>query len=375
MQLRNLACCSFASLVMACVTPPRGGASAASGAPGEEPAASPLALRDCPAPPALGVRFVGRFDGCDPSGVRIGWSGTGFVGRFTGTGVAMRHQGPAIEYTVVADGRVVDKVVTMPGQGTFPLVVGLPAGEHTIEVYRRGEASFGAATIQGVEVTDGALLPPPGARARGLEIVGDSITCGYGNEGTSTDCHFSAATEDHYRSYGAVLGRIFDADVSTVAWSGRGVVVNYAGGPGPTLPELYPAAVPTDGPSRWQGDQAPQAVVINLGTNDYSTDADPPDERFVAAYEALLSTIRARYPEAYLLATNGPMLGGADLERARRNIRAAVTRRQQAGDTRVAAHELVTPNTAPGCDWHPSLATHAAMADELARVVAPAVGW
>ncbi len=349
-------------------------------APSPEPAAAPstgasVPLRDCPTPPDLGVLLVGRHDGCDPSGARTGWSGSGLLARFSGTALQLRHAGPAVQYTVLIDGGLRPNLLTKPGSGTYPLATGLAEGEHEVALYRRGEASFGAAVLQGLEVVDGELLPPPPPYERRLEVVGDSITCGYGDEGTSTDCRFSADTENHYLTYGAVLGRRFDAEVSTVAWSGKGVVVNYGGAPGPTLPALYEAAVPTDGPSRWGTTWQPQGVIVNLGTNDYSTDADPPDARFVTEYEALLVRLRERYPGAFILCTVGPMLSGSDLATARANIRAAVERRQRAGDEAVVAHELMTPNPDPGCDWHPSARTHEAMASELAEVLAPRLGW
>ena len=47
----------------------------------------------------------------------------------------------------------------------------------------------------------------------------------------------------------------------------------------------------------------------------------------------------------------------------------------RSGDETVVAHELVTPNPDPGCDWHPSARTHEAMANELAEVLAPRLGW
>jgi hypothetical protein len=79
----------------------------------------------------------------------------------------------------------------------------------------------------------------------------------------------------------------------------------------------------------------------------------------------LLEHLRDVYPEASILCTVGPLLGGADLDAARAGIAQAVTTRNAAGDAKVEHWEMNIPNDNPGCDYHPSLATHQAMAEAL----------
>lgn len=331
----------------------------------------------CPPPRDLGVRIIGRHDGCDEQGVRMAWSGTGFLARFTGTGLSFTQAGGAVQYTVLVDGEVRPNLSTSQGSATYNAVSGLVAGEHTVEVYRRGEASFGATTLTAVEAIGGSLLSPPAHPGRAIEFYGDSITCGYGNEGTSSSCTFSADTENHYLTYAALLGRKFTADTTTVAWSGKGVVVNYNGDLSTTLPQMADRALPEVADSVWDFSlaPAPQLIVINLSTNDFSTDHDPSAEEFTTGYVSLLRRIRAWYPGAFILGTVGPMLSGTDLDKARAGIKAAVTQLTDAGDQNVLAYELQAGNPSPGCDWHPNLETHQAIADELATVVQQRLGW
>jgi len=363
------------------LSPASSGGSAAAGNAGASGGGGGVAggaggLPTCPEPVDLGVHIVGRHDGCDESGIRMAWSGTGFVARFSGTGLRFTQSGASVQYTVVADGEVGANVETQSGTHGYEAMTGLEAGEHTVEVYRRGEASFGTTVLQSVEAIDGELLSPPAPPERRLEIVGDSITCGYGNEGESRDCSFSADTENHYLTYGAVLARRFDAELSTIAWSGRGVVVNYGGDTSsPPMPAYFDRAVPLDASTVWYFSWEPDAVIVNLGTNDYSTDHDPDDDTFIDGYVGLLRNIRRRYPTTYILCTLGPLLSGTDLSTARDNIAAAVAAVHDAGDDRVATYELAPNNPDPGCDWHPSVATHAAMADELAVPLAAALSW
>ncbi len=321
------------------------------------------------------VRFVGRVSAGAAGSVQYAWSGAGLVARFSGTGVTVRLKDNQNQHQPILDGQLMPRIVTRAGQELYPVAAALTPGEHRLELYRRTEASFGATTFLGLEVTGGELLaiePPPSRR---LEVVGDSITCGYGIEGDSPSCPFSADTENHQQSYGRLLATRFGAELSTVAWSGRGVVKNYDGGPGDKMGVLYQRILPAVPSSQFRPDRGYDAVVVNLGTNDFSTEPDPEMAVFVAAYVDLLQKIRAYSPSAFVLCTVGPMLNGEDLEKANQGIAEAVRQQRAGGDQRVVAHRMTTSNQNPGCDWHPSVETHRQMAEEMAIPLGSALHW
>lgn len=338
-------------------------------------AATPMSSASTPIPTSAEVRFVGRVERRGARSVLYAWSGSGLATHFEGTGVSVRLKDDKNQHTVLLDGALRAVLKTDGRTEPYVLAQGLPFGQHRLEVYRRTEALFGPTEFIELLVDQGQLLPAPPRAERRIEVVGDSISAGYGNAGTSVSCPFSADTENHHASYGAVLARALGAELSTVAWSGRGVVKNYDGEPGDLMPVLFERALPEDTSSRSDFSFAPQAVVINLGTNDFSTEPDPPEETFVAAYRRLLERIRAVYPMAFVLCTVGPMLGDEDLRRARGAIGEAVRQQRDGGDDRVVTYDMQTPNLDPGCDWHPSTATHARMAEELGRELKSALGW
>ena len=140
-------------------------------------------------PSTPGVHYVGRVDTSGTT-ARFAWSGTGAVVRFNGTTVSVDLAGGQ-EYTVVVDGIVKPKLTATVGKNE--LAKGLAPGEHTVELYRRTEASEGESEIRGFDFGGGTLLAPPPVTRR-LEFIGDSITCGYGNEGADYKCDFSAQT-------------------------------------------------------------------------------------------------------------------------------------------------------------------------------------
>jgi lysophospholipase L1-like esterase len=312
------------------------------------------------------VRLVGRMDHADVRGPRFAWSGSGAIATFTGTTLAVTLDDPGQnQFTVLIDGVLGPKLVAQPGTNTYPLADALEPGEHRVELYRRTEASFGATQLLGFDFgPGGALLPTPPASRR-IEIIGDSITCGYGNEGTSSACSFSPDTENHYAAYGSIAARALDAELISVAWSGKGVVYNYDTDVTDPMPVLYGRTLPGDATSSWDFSLIPDVVLINLGTNDFSTEGDPAVDLFAQEYLELLERVRASYPEAFILCTVGNLLSGADLVAARAGIAAGVATFEAAGGARIGVWEMDVPNTDPGCDFHPSLATHEIMAAGL----------
>lgn len=316
------------------------------------------------------VHYVGRFDASDPGHVRMGWSGVGAVFRFAGTGASVRLDDSAGWFTVVVDGAVQQPLQTTPGEQLYPLAQGLADGEHTIELYRRTEGFFGVTTILGVEL-EGELLPPPPVTRR-IEIIGDSITCGYGNEGVSP-CSFSAETENHYLTYGAVAARALGAELSTVAWSGKGMTNNYDMDVMDPMPKIYDRLLASDG-APWSFEWQPDAVVINLGTNDFSTDGDPPENVFVPAYVQFVTHLRDVYPQAFILVV-APSLYGNEAQMVAGYLQSVVDQRHAAGDLEIGFADVNVEWIGSGCDGHPTVATHAGMGAKLTDVLKAELGW
>src|SRR5690606_9970505 len=89
------------------------------------------------------VHYVGRFDQTGAEAMRFEWSGSGVVAAFEGTSVSVNlEDGGSNEFTVLVDGELQPKLVADAGENGYALATGLAAGQHTVEVYRRTEASF-----------------------------------------------------------------------------------------------------------------------------------------------------------------------------------------------------------------------------------------
>ena len=125
------------------------------------------------------------------------------------------------QWQVVVDGKPT-KILTTKGKGaSYRVADSLPPGEHTVELVKRTEAFCGNTQFLGFQLSEGGRLLEPASAKHRIEIIGDSISCGYGNEGKSETEHFSPTTENAYLTYGASPARELGADCVVVAWSGR----------------------------------------------------------------------------------------------------------------------------------------------------------
>ena len=186
-------------------------------------------------------------------------------------------------------------------------------------------------------------------------------------------CSFSAETENHYLTYGAIAARAVGAELHTIAWSGKGVIYNYGDDVFEPMPEVYDRIMASEA-APWDYSWQPDVVAINLGTNDFSTDNDPSQELFVSEYVAFLAHLRQVHPQALLLVL-APSLFGAEATMVEGYLMDVVAQRQAAGDPDVAFADINVVWLGSGCDGHPDLATHAAMGDNLTVELQSRLGW
>jgi lysophospholipase L1-like esterase len=326
---------------------------------------------------AAGVRWFGRVDTTNPAQPRFAWSGTGFVAQFMGTSLTMQLtvSGATEIFKTVVDHVEQPTFTAAAGQGTYPLAMGLPAGVHIVETYRQTEGAQGQSQLMAL-TTDGAMMDPPTGPGRLIEVIGDSITCGYGDLGmlSDTDCY---PTESHWDTYEAVAARALQAEVSTIAVSGIGVVRNYGGDTTNTMPMLYARTLTNVASPAWDFHIEPQAVIINLGTNDISNGKGDPGQAFTDTYVQLLQTVRSNYPDAFIVGIIGPLLTGTDLAVIQGHIRDAVAARNAAGDARVEFFDQIAAQSSDkfACQYHPNKAENKIMADQLTAELQAKLGW
>ncbi|ADG76051.1 cellulose-binding family II [Cellulomonas flavigena DSM 20109] len=335
----------------------------------------PAAAADQPAPIADTVHAVGRVKAVS-GGLAYSWPGVAFEGRFRGTGVGVVLDDGNADYDLFVDGRRRAHWI-LPGQGT-KFVTGLADGEHTVRLVKRNESPWATSTFGGfVPWTGGEILEAPAPRQVQLEFYGDSYTAGYGNESRTRECTGDEVnrTTNADAAFPAIVGRAVGADVHVNAFSGRGMVRNYAGSDLGTSFRTYAdralLAVPGDAwqrPADWQ----PQVVVVGLGINDFSTAVgagEPWSEQtlrtqFRAAYDGFVDSLRRSYgPDTFIV------LSAPDHTPDIRTTTVAIAQdRLAAGDDRVIPWAFGGLDLT-GCHWHPSTADHVTIAASLSQLV------
>ncbi|HYQ14419.1 MAG TPA: SGNH/GDSL hydrolase family protein [Polyangiaceae bacterium] len=342
---------------------------------------------------AAGVRWVGRVDVANAAGPRFAWSGSGFVATVTGDTVAVKLRVEGGEDPIylqpVVDGVAQPRVSLKSSDADKTLTLGnaLSAGDHVVELYRETEGKSGYAYCTFLGFASGTPKAPPAASGRLIEVIGDSISAGYGNLGSeehpnggadpSGGCHFTTETESAYKTYGAVAARAVQADVSIVAASGWGIYSDNSGNKSNVLPAVFGNTVGGLATPAWSFAAQPQAVVINLGTNDFSADMNLGAAPFSDAYNAFIATVRGKYPDAVIYCAIGPMLYSTGLTNATKYIKDLVAAQNSAGDKKVKVLDFGSQDSTKGtgCDYHPNVAEDQRMATLLTQELKTTLGW
>lgn len=323
-----------------------------------------------------GIRYDGRFDFTNPQSPKFAWTGSSIVANFSGTEVSVTLKSTGENwFHAIIDGNVMAPFM-VNSQSTVKLASNLANREHQVVLWKRTEASQGEVQFLGFDFGNGKLLAPPPAPERKIEFIGDSITCAYGNEGTSKDQPFTPKNENSYLSYAAITARNLNASANYIAWSGIGITMNYGGAGGPLIQDRYPMTLPQSN-VKWDFKKyIPQVVVINIGTNDFST-VTPDKTKFINNYKSFVATIRSNYPDAHIFCTIGPMLWGTGLESCRAYVTEIVNYFKSNGDSKVYMMEYPQQSEANGYgeDWHSSIKTHQLMADQLTEEIKAKLGW
>jgi lysophospholipase L1-like esterase len=247
------------------------------------------------------VRYTGRTMVNSDNSVSFDWSGTYFETIFTGGYCAVRVSDSRKNYyNLFIDGEFIRVVTTHGKDSTIVLAKGLAGKQHLLRMQKRSEAEQGRTTVHSFDLEKGAsLVSYFPSRARHIEFIGNSITAGYGTEGKVKTEPFKAETENCNLAYGAIISRYFDADYTFIAHSGRGAVRNYGDKnrvSKNTMRERMMNTFDEDSTFKWDfKGYKPDLIVINLGSNDFSTNPHPLREEFLGAYSEILLRLRGVY--------------------------------------------------------------------------------
>ncbi|MGH7738667.1 MAG: SGNH/GDSL hydrolase family protein [bacterium] len=321
------------------------------------------------------IQYSGRIDFSNPRKPRFDWSGVSIQIRFKGPSIGFLLEDVQNRFDVWVDGKSQTVLVSNPGQTFYP-IEGLDPGEHRLQLTKRTEASWGVTTFLGLSLSDGVeLLPAPPRLERKIEFIGDSWICGYGNEASSVHYDDLRPYENANQTFALVTSRELKAEAHLVCYSGRGLVRNY-GDPqrqsAEPFPRLLDRRLCAEPQNLWDAASwIPDAVVIHLGTNDFSTEPHPDFRDFVESGAALLARLRSSYPQTSIF-----WFAPTDWPHCRQAVEAAVETRHRAGDARIhCVGYPPVPSNQMGCDYHPNAQVHQKLATRLTQALRQKLSW
>ena len=308
------------------------------------------------------IRYAGRISFANPERPAWNYPGIQIVAAFEGTSLRMLAK-PRSGYFMAQIDQAEPFKVAFRGErdSLVTLATALPDGRHLVRLMYVIEGYEFFPEFWGFVLDPGRrLVEAPAFPSRKIEFIGNSITCGYGNEGLCKEDHFAYATENHYYSYASIAARSLEAQHWVVARSGIGAYRNYgepkSGSPGSCMPVQYEYTgyawnpdlrkQPTFLSERWDFSRyQPDVVCINL--------------------------------EAKILFLTGSMLGGKELQLARQLLDEVAAEARKAGDQEVYRFDLspIDDEAFYGNDYHPNVYEDEKMAAELTAYLRKLMGW
>lgn len=225
--------------------------------------------------------------------------------------------------------------------------------------------------------TDGKPATAGPARSRRIELVGDSISAGYGSrgyQGAPGGCPVNGWTSGNPYTYNWFIAENFQADIIPIAWSGKGMYQNCCDN-GEKMPSYY---LQTLGGGSYTQDwdfsrYKPDLIIINLGTNDFGHDSGPEWEaQFVSTYVDFVKNATTRYknPALPIFVAQGPMNCGTPL----RNCLDKIVSEINANNGNAVFLNLCGPPN-DGCGGHPGVEGHKQMAAMAIPVIGTKMNW
>lgn len=273
------------------------------------------------------------------------------------------------------DGKYIGRIRIEKGEiKSFPIVVSEKKKIHHLTIYKATEAANGGVLFAG---TKAKLVESKTAKTKKkIELIGDSITCGFGNDATTIPCGTGDWFDQHnaYWAYGPVLSRALDIDYVLSSVSGYGMYRNWNDEhlEEPIIPDVYENLyLNKDSSKPYDFKFQPDLVSICLGTNDLSEgDGKKPrlpfnEEKFVSNYIEFIKTVYKHAPNTRIVLLDSPMVSGN-----RNVILVNCLKKVVQAFENDMAHKPITlfefqPMIPKGCGYHPDIADDKIMADQL----------
>jgi len=273
------------------------------------------------------------------------------------------------------DGKYIGRIRIEKGDAkSFPIVVSEKKNTHHLSIYKATEATIGGILFAG---TTAKLIEGTTPKTKKkIELIGDSITCGFGNDASTIPCGTGDWYDQHnaYWAYGPVLSRALDVDYVLSSVSGYGMYRNWNDEhlEEPIIPDVYENLyLNKDNSKPYDFKFQPDLVSICLGTNDLSEgDGKKPrlpfnEEKFVSNYIEFIKTVYKNAPNTRIVLLNSPMVSGDKSVTFVNCLKKVIQAFENDSVHKPIVLFEFQPMVPKGCGYHPDIADDKVMADQL----------
>lgn len=244
---------------------------------------------------------------------------------------------------------------------------------HRLTIYKATEAANGNVLFSG---TNAHLQKIETKKKKKVEFIGDSITCGFGNDSSLYLCGKGEWYDQHnaYMAYGPQLARSLDFDYVLSSVSGIGMYRNWNDEheKEAIMPDVYANLYLNKNNSKpYNFAFQPDLVSICLGTNDLSSgdgkkERLPFDEnKYVNNYIDFIKSVYSHAPKTRVILLTSPMVTGEKNEiliRCLKRVIAAFSEDKKHKPIALFQFDSMNPN---GCGYHPDMVDDGVMANQL----------
>lgn len=283
-------------------------------------------------------------------------------------------------FNVIVDGIVSKQIHVSNKKHIYSIAENLSSGIHVIQLFKRTCWDKGQTHFYNFRISPTAQIYAIEKKRRSIEFYGNSISCGYAVDDSSGSDSGTGRFENNYVAYPAITARYFDAQYRCIAKGGIGLLISWF----PlTMPQMYNRLNPLDSSLIYDfKDFNPAIVVVNLGQNDYwllnkpkhpeyisrFSKKAPTSEDIIYAYCNFIRSLRAKYPEAYIICSLGNMDATDSKSPWPTYIRTSVAR---LNDNKILTHFFEYKNSLA----HPNRADQQKIADSLISFINETIVW
>lgn len=324
-------------------------------------------------------QYAGRVELLENNKVILIGSASSVAFNFTGSQCAISLQSKdSYEHhnyvSLELDGNYIGRLKVEKGAvQSYPIQVSNANNKHHLTIYKATEASNGGVLFEGTTAKLTSIKPEIKKK---IEFIGNSITCGMGNDTKEIPCGTGEWYDQHnaYWAYGPILSRSLNADFLLSSVSGIGMYRNWNDEhiKEAIMPDVYEKLyLNKTNQTPFDFKFQPDLVSICLGTNDFSDgDGKTPrlpfnEEKYVANYINFIKTIYTHYPNTRLILLTSPMVSGD-----KNTVFVKCLKKVIAGFENDKKHKPISlfeyqPMTPKGCGYHPDIEDHKIMAAQL----------